>query len=125
MTVLIKGGNVVDPKNNINDVLDILIEDDKIVKVEKNISNTADEVLDASGLCVMPGFIDMHVHLRDPGFTHKEDIITGCNSACAGGVTGLLCMPNTNPAIDSKETVEYIKEKAKNANAKVYITGCI
>lgn len=125
MTVLIKGGLVVDPKNNINDVMDILIQNDRIVKVEKNIICDADEILDASNLCVMPGFIDMHIHLRDPGFTYKEDIITGCNSACSGGVTSVLCMPNTNPAIDNKETVEYIKEKSKNANAKVYITGSI
>lgn len=125
MTVLIKGGNVVDPKNNVDDILDILIENDKIVKVDKNIDFNADDTLDAKGLCVMPGFIDMHVHLRDPGFTHKEDIITGCNSACAGGITSLLCMPNTKPAIDNKETIEYIIQKSKKAKAKVYITGCI
>lgn len=125
MTVLIKGGLVVDPKNNINEQTDILIKDGKISKVQKNITDSADEIIDAKNLCVMPGFIDMHVHLRDPGFTYKEDILTGCESAAAGGITSLLCMPNTNPAIDSVQTVSYIKEKAKNAKAKVYITACI
>src|SRR5699024_9423830 len=83
------------------------------------------QVLDASGLVVAPGLVDMHVHLRDPGFTHKEDIFTGCEAAAAGGVTSLLCMPNTSPAIDSPQTVSYILKKAEQAKARVYVTACI
>lgn len=74
---------------------------------------------------VLPGLVDMHVHLRDPGFTQKEDILTGCEAAAAGGVTSLLCMPNTKPAVDSVETVEYIRQKAEAAKAHVYVTGAI
>ncbi len=71
------------------------------------------------------GFVDMHVHLRDPGFTDKEDIYTGCRAAAAGGVTSLLCMPNTKPAVDTPETVRYILDKAKTADAHVYVAAPI
>lgn len=73
----------------------------------------------------MPGFVDMHVHLRDPGFTYKEDILTGCEAAAAGGVTSVVCMPNTKPAIDSPEVIRYILEKAEKAKAHVYPVGAI
>ena len=83
----------------------------------------APEIINAAGRIVAPGLVDMHVHLRDPGQTHKEDIITGCRAAAAGGVTSLLCMPNTTPVIDDSETLLYVKEKAKQADAKVYIAA--
>ena len=123
--LLIKNGIVVDPVNGINGVNDILIEDGKIVEVKPEITTEADEVLYADGLTVIPGLVDMHVHLRDPGFIHKEDVLTGCDAAAAGGVTSLLCMPNTKPVIDSPKVVDYIREKAQKAKAKVYITGAI
>ena len=73
----------------------------------------------------MPGLVDLHVHLRDPGFTDKEDVLTGCRAAAAGGVTSLLCMPNTKPAVDTPETVRYILDKAKDADAHVYVAAAI
>lgn len=82
-------------------------------------------MIDADGLTLIPGLVDMHVHLRDPGQTHKEDIITGCKAAAAGGVTSLLAMPNTIPTTDNAETVKYILDKAKNADANVYVAGSI
>lgn len=88
-------------------------------------NNSLIQIIDASGLIVAPGLVDMHVHLRDPGQTHKEDIISGCRAAAAGGVTSLLCMPNTSPAIDCADTVKYVAEKAKNADARVYIAGAV
>ena len=84
-----------------------------------------DTVIDAKGKVLMPGFVDMHVHLRDPGFTYKEDILTGCEAAAAGGVTSMACMPNTKPAIDSPEVIRYILEKAEKAKAHVYPVGAI
>lgn len=125
MVILIKGGLVVNPAENFEGIADVLIEDGKIARVEQNLSVIADKTINAQGMAVLPGLVDMHVHLRDPGFIHKEDVITGCDAAVAGGVTSLLCMPNTKPVIDGKKVVEYIKEKAKNAKAKVYITGAI
>lgn len=103
---------------------DILIEGDRIIKVGSNLAQTkiaqGAQHIDASGLCAAPGFLDIHVHLRDPGFTHKEDIITGCKAAAAGGVTGVCCMPNTKPVTDSEEVLSYILDKAKDADARVY-----
>ena len=84
-----------------------------------------DEVMEAEGLCVIPGLVDMHVHLRDPGQTHKEDIVTGCAAAAAGGVTSLVCMPNTLPTVDSAETVEYIISKSADTGIHVYPAAAI
>ena len=81
--------------------------------------------IDASGLIAAPGLVDMHVHLRDPGQTEKEDIISGCKAAAAGGVTSVLAMPNTNPTVDNVETVQYILNKAKDADAHVYVSAAI
>lgn len=102
----------------------ILIQDGKIKDIN-SVADSADTVIDGRGLVTAPGLVDMHVHLRDPGFTEKEDIISGCNAAAAGGVTSLLAMPNTKPAADSAEVVEYILNKAKNAKSRVYAAGCI
>ena len=86
---------------------------------------SGDREIDAAGLYAVPGLVDMHVHLRDPGQTAKEDILTGCNAAAAGGVTSLLAMPNTDPAADSPETVRYMLDKAKDAKAHVYVAASI
>lgn len=123
--VLIRNGYVIDPSQGFEGISDIMIEDGKIAKIEPNISDRVDRVVEAKGLIVMPGLIDMHVHLRDPGFTQKEDIYTGCNAAVTGGITSVLCMPNTNPVIDNADTIDYINENALKARAKVYICGAI
>lgn len=123
--LLIKGARVVDPSQQMDQVMDILIEDGVIRELSPNIIADAAKTLDASGLVAAPGLVDMHVHLRDPGFTQKEDILSGCKAAAAGGVTSLLCMPNTKPAIDSPETVEDILRRAAQADARVYVASCI
>ena len=125
MDLLIKNAFAVSPADGFNEPMDILVSGGKIAAVGKNLSAGDAEVLNAEGLYAFPGFVDMHVHLRDPGQTQKEDIITGCRAAAAGGVTSLLCMPNTTPAIDSAETVEMILEKAKTATARVYVAASI
>ena len=122
--LLIKNATVVSPSDGINEQLDILVSDGKIAELGKNLSADC-KIIDADGLYAIPGLVDMHVHLRDPGQTQKEDIFTGCNAAAAGGVTSLLAMPNTTPATDSGETVKYILDKAKNAKAHVYVAGSI
>lgn len=119
MKILIKNGRVLNPATNFDQVADVLIEEDKIVRIARYIDENADEIIDARGKFVMPGFIDLHVHFRDPGFTHKEDIISGAKAAAAGGVTTVCAMPNTKPAVDSVETLNYILDKAKNATTNV------
>ena len=121
--LLIKNARILDPSCQpaLDFVGDILVEGDRIAKVGANLP--ADEQtrqIDASGLCAAPGFIDIHVHLRDPGLTHKEDILTGCKAAAAGGVTSVCCMPNTKPVTDNEEVLSYILDKAKEADARVY-----
>lgn len=122
--LLIKNAVVVSPADNINGRLDILVKNGKIAEIGENISFDG-EIINAEGLYAIPGLVDMHVHLRDPGQTAKEDIITGCRAAAAGGVTSLLAMPNTTPATDSGEVVKYIIDKAKNADANVYVAASI
>ena len=114
---------MVDPSQSLDQVIDLKIEDGVIAEIGEGLNG--DQVLDAAGLVVLPGLVDMHVHLRDPGFTHKEDILTGCRAASAGGVTSLACMPNTSPVTDSKEVLDYILEKAKEASAHVYPVAAI
>lgn len=123
MSILIKGARVIDPSQQLDKVSDILIENGKIAGIGS--FDSADTVINGEGLTAAPGLVDMHVHLRDPGQTHKEDIITGCSAAAAGGVTSLLAMPNTIPTVDNAETVRYITDKAKSAKAKVYVAASI
>ena len=122
--LLIKNATVVSPADGVNEQLDVLVRDGVIAQLGKNLSADC-TVIDAAGLYAIPGLVDMHVHLRDPGQTHKEDIITGCNAAAAGGVTSLLAMPNTIPTTDSAETVKYILDKAKGAKANVYVAASV
>lgn len=119
--LLFKNARVIDPSQRLDEVCDVLVADGKIKRVGRYLTENAGplKVIEASGLILAPGLIDLHVHLRDPGFTQKEDIITGCNAAAAGGVTTLCAMPNTNPVCDNVETVKYIIEKAKTAKARV------
>ena len=121
--LLIKNAKIVSPSGSEN--VDILIKDGVVAQWGNNIEKTNCRVIDAEGLYAIPGLVDMHVHLRDPGFTQKEDIITGCKAAAAGGVTSLLAMPNTKPTTDSAETVEYILNKSQNADARFYVSASI
>jgi dihydroorotase len=123
--ILIKNAVILDPESGRNEPGDILIADGVFSAVGGQIRCEDAQVIDAAGLTAAPGLVDMHVHLRDPGFTDKEDILTGCRAAAAGGVTSLLCMPNTNPAVDTPETVRYIREKAEKADARVYVAAAI
>ena len=122
--MLIKNGNVV-LENGVQKK-DILIENGKIIQIADQISVNGQQILDAQGLHVFPGLIDMHVHLREPGFEHKEDIESGCKAAVKGGFTQICCMPNTNPVTDNKVVVSYIKNRAKEVNlCKVHPIGAI
>ncbi len=128
MKILIKNGHVIDPKNNIDDILDICIDDGIITEIDKDLDDSGIEieVIDASNKLVIPGLVDMHCHLRDPGFEYKEDIETGSRSAAMGGFTTIACMPNTKPIIDNESVIDYIKEKSKNVGiVNVYPIGAI
>ena len=126
MELYLTNGHVVDSKNGIDETLDIKIKDGVIAELGKNLDVPENaDVINCRGLTIIPGICDMHVHLRDPGQTHKEDIYTACEAAAAGGVTAVACMPNTTPPIDNAEIVSYILEKAKTAKAKVYPVGAI
>ncbi len=113
MKTLIQNGYVLDPESKREGKLDVLIEDDKIVKVAELITDDADKVLDASDCYVMPGFIDLHVHLRDPGLEYKETLETGGRAGARGGVTTLCAMPNTKPVVDNGEKVADVHKRAK------------
>ena len=116
MKLLIKNGRVVHPVTSAVILQDILIEDGKIVLIERGLEAEADQVIDASGLAVSPGLVDMHVHLRDPGLTYKEDIITGSNAAARGGITAMACMANTSPTVDCPEQVQYVLDRANQGS---------
>ncbi len=114
MNLLIKNGRVIDPSQKIDDTLDVLVENGLIREIGKGLVASAGvETIDASGKYVVPGLIDMHVHLRDPGLEYKEDIVSGTKAAVAGGFTSVCCMPNTKPVIDNKTVASYIINKAK------------
>lgn len=126
MKILIKGGTVIDPANGINKKADVLIANGKIEAVGSGLKDGEAEVIDAKGKYVTPGLIDMHVHLREPGFEAKETIATGTRAAAMGGFTGVACMPNTNPVIDNQALVEFIKSRAKAEGiVNVYPIGAI
>ena len=116
MKMVLKNGTVLDYASKTNEKLDILIEDGKIVKIEKDIKENADKIVDCTNLYIMPGMIDMHCHLREPGFEYKETIETGSKSAVKGGFTTICPMPNTKPTPDNVETLKQIIEKSKNIN---------
>ena len=127
MNILIKNGHVIDPANKVDEKLDVLVTDGKIAKLGKpgSLSDNSARVIDASGKLVVPGLIDMHVHLREPGFEYKETIATGTAAAKAGGFTSVCCMPNTNPVNDSRSVTEFILAQARNASARVFPIGAI
>ena len=122
--MIIRNGNVV-LKNSV-EKKDVLVENGKIVKIAENIPANGDKEIDASGLHVFPGLIDMHVHLREPGYEYKEDIESGSKAAVKGGFTQICCMPNTDPIMDNKVVVSYVKNRAKEVGlCKVHPIGAI
>lgn len=123
--ILFTHARVVDPSQNTDCVCDVLCRDGKITQVGANIVCEDARKIDASGLILAPGLIDIHTHLRDPGFTQKEDILTGCAAAAAGGITTLCAMPNTSPVCDTPETIQYVLEKSKEAKARVLPVAAI
>lgn len=126
LSLLIKGGRVINPATGLDEVADVLIQDGIIKKIGLNLKNKADQVLEASGQVVCPGFIDMHVHLRDPGLEAKEDIVSGSKAAAAGGFTGIACMPNTRPVIDTAIVVDGILRRAeRDAAVRVHVIGAM
>src|SRR5690349_8072781 len=124
--LVIKNGRVVDPAQNFDRVCDVAIEDGTIREIGSGIDSTGAEKFDASGLIVAPGFIDMHVHLREPGFEHAETIETGSRAAAAGGFTSVCCMPNTKPINDNATVTSYIVDRARRfAVVNVFPIGAI
>ena len=115
MKLLIQHGRVVHPVTGAVMLQDLLVEDGKISLLERGLPPEADQIIEATGLVVCPGLVDMHVHLRDPGLTYKEDILTGCAAAARGGVTSVACMANTDPTVDCPEQVAYVLNRAKEA----------
>ena len=115
MKLLIQHGRVVHPVTGAVLLQDLLVEDGKISLLERGLPPEADQIIEATGLVVCPGLVDMHVHLRDPGLTYKEDILTGCAAAARGGVTSVACMANTDPTVDCPEQVAYVLNRAKEA----------
>lgn len=123
--LFIRGARIIDPSQNMDIMGDLLLNDGKIEAINPSLPPMDAEVLDASGLVAAPGLVDMHVHLRDPGQTQKEDIFSGCRAAAAGGVTSLLAMPNTVPPVDTPELVADILHRSRKADARVYIAAAI
>jgi len=124
--LLVKGGTVVDPVRGTLEDADILVENGLIIEVRPGIEAPGAEVIDCRGRLVAPGLLDMHVHLREPGYEHKETIETGCRAAARGGFTALACMPNTSPVADSRSVVRYIMERARESGlSRVYPVGAI
>jgi len=114
MNLLIKGGRVIDPSQGLDDTLDLVVENGLVKEIGKGlVAPSGAETVDATGKYVVPGLIDMHVHLRDPGLEYKEDIVSGTKAAVAGGFSSVVCMPNTKPVIDNKAVASYIINKAK------------
>ena len=127
MRILIRKGRIIDPSVNLDAVMDLLVEEDRVLRIEENIAESeADQVMDACGCWVVPGFIDLHVHFRDPGLTHKETIATGSCAAAAGGFTTVCVMPNTKPVTDCGDVVRYVHEEAaKTPVTNVLVIGAI
>src|SRR6516225_3690159 len=124
--LLIKNGRVIDPAAGLDAPSDVLVEDERIAAVQPGIQAGDAEVFDASGAIVAPGFIDMHVHLREPGIEHAETIETGSKAAAAGGFTSICCMPNTLPVNDNATVTSYIVDRAKKFSlVNVFPIGAI
>ena len=125
-TLLIQGGRIIDPSQAIDRIDDLLVRDGIILAIGQSWHEKVDETIDATGLIVTPGLIDMHVHLREPGREEDETIETGTRAALAGGFTSVACIPNTEPPIDTQAAVEFIHQKAVRADTcNVFVVGCV
>lgn len=126
MSLMIRGGRVLDPATDTDKIADIYIEDGIVKKIGAKLKETADETIDAAGKYVMPGFIDLHVHLRDPGQTDKETIETGAMAAAKGGYTTIMAMPNTKPVVDNSDVLSYVLNKGRSVTpVHIYQAGAI
>lgn len=124
MALLLRNAHVIDPQVGLNETCDILVRDGRIVEVGENLAMPKGVERDLGGKIVMPGLVDMHVHLREPGFEHKEDIASGTRAAAHGGFTAVCCMPNTHPVIDNAVGVEYVKARAAAVGkCRVHVAG--
>lgn len=129
--ILIKNGRVIDPKSGFDGAADVILHEDKICRILKDkeqwqqsgiYENMMEEVIDADGMTVAPGLVDVHVHFRDPGLTYKEDIHTGAAAAAKGGFTTVICMANTQPKVDTVETLQYVLEEGKKTG--IHVLSC-
>ena len=126
MTTVIRNGRIIDPANKRDEIADLFLEDGNVVAALSEIHDPKVEIIDATGLVITPGLIDIHVHLREPGFGWKETIETGAKAAAAGGFTTLVCMPNTSPPADNPSTIAWIKDRAAEVSGvHVLPTGAI
>jgi len=131
--IVIKGGRVIDPALGFGKDAYVFIKDGRIAKIDTESAAVSrllagfddDQVIDATGKLVVPGLIDIHVHLREPGREDEETVESGCRAAAAGGFTAVCCMPNTMPRIDNQETVQFVKDRATHADARVYVVGSV
>src|SRR3984885_2864217 len=121
-SLLIRGGHLIDPASKVNAPMDVLLRDGRVAEIAlpNKTRGGADEKFDARGLVVAPGFIDLHVHLREPGQSHKETIATGTAAAAAGGFTSVCTMPNTVPVVDSVEWIEWLRQPERGAVVNVF-----
>src|SRR6266567_6184220 len=120
-SLLIRGGHLIDPAQKIDEPRDILLKDGRVVEVAApGKIKGGDATLNATGSIVAPGFIDLHVHLREPGQSHKETIATGTAAAAAGGFTSVCCMPNTHPVVDSVDWIEWLRQPERGAMINVF-----
>lgn len=126
MTLMIRGGRVLDPATATDRILDVYVEDGAVKRIGEGLKEQAQETIDASGMYVMPGFVDMHVHLRDPGQTDKESIETGAAAAAKGGYTSIVAMPNTKPVVDNSDVLSYVLNKGRSVTpVHVYQAGAV
>ncbi|ABL00133.1 dihydroorotase [Pelobacter propionicus] len=127
MNLLIQNGRVIDPSQGLDEELDLLVENGLVREMGRGLTAPAGvEIVDAAGCCVVPGLVDMHVHLREPGLEYKEDIESGSRAAVAGGFTSIACMPNTKPVIDNKALARYVIARGREAGlCNVFPVGCL
>ncbi len=125
MSILIKNAHAFDPRNNVDDILDVVIDRGKVKQIGKSLDVSCDETIDATGKYLLPGFVDLHVHFREPGDEYKETIKTGAMAALRGGIVGAVAMPNTSPATDSQAIVEFVLKRASEANFNIFPCGTL
>ena len=123
--MIIKGGHLINPYLSQDEIYDIKIEEGKVTKIAKNISDSDESIINATGKIVAPGLVDIHVHFREPGYTHKEDIKSGTKSAIRGGYTSVVAMANTNPIVDNVDTLKEVLAIMKNQPIKVYSAAAV